>query len=520
MYHMEPVNIYPGDGLFAYMDYACLCANNVYNVTNFIIRNLMTGLKKDALSITKNEKDVILSVEDGVRKANDAALKRYRNAVAKIRNDRSLTAEQKEEKLKKVKLASYEMPTAEKWFAGYNIIDAVLKFRDDPDYRSHQSHLVQAAIRECCDAWKSRFAQPEGGNGTGRPGIPGYRRSGGRSTAVLDSTACRKRAGGLLLSGARLPGSSGKCTPFIRTAGMPHASKDKLVQLRIVPYFGGYQLQVITDDGLKEEDILPDAAQAVRADGTAAGVMMLDPDLDNFAAITDNRGNVPIVIKGGAVKARNQWYNKRMAFLRGEQMKGHETKGRTFPQTKRMRALSRRRDAFMRDTFYKYAHYICRLMADRGLEYLVVGHNPGQKQGIRLGKKTDQAFVSVPFAEFRSILLCVCAQYGILMVEQEESYTSKACFAARDPIPVYGEEGDDVPSFSGKRVKRGLYRQDDGNVLNADVNGGLNTGRKFDERIFPEGMDMGYIYRTVKAVTYKGVLEDSRARRKKAAGAA
>ena len=70
-------------------------------------------------------------------------------------------------------------------------------------------------------------------------------------------------------------------------------------------------------------------------------------------------------------------------------------------------------------------------------------------------------------------------------------------------------------SFSGKRVKRGLYRQDDGNVLNADVNGGLNTGRKFDERIFPEGMDMGYIYRTVKAVTYNGVLEDSRARRKK-----
>ena len=61
-------------------------------------------------------------------------------------------------------------------------------------------------------------------------------------------------------------------------------------------------------------------------------------------------------------------------------------------------------------------------------------------------------------------------------------------------------------TFSGKRIKRGLYLQDDGKVMNADINGAANTGRKYDSRIFPEGMDYSYLYRTVRAVTYRDIL--------------
>jgi len=34
------------------------------------------------------------------------------------------------------------------------------------------------------------------------------------------------------------------------------------------------------------------------------------------------------------------------------------------------------------------------------------------------------------------------------------------------------------PEFNGKRVKRGLYRAADGRLINADVNGSANIGRK------------------------------------------
>ena len=286
-------------------------------------------------------------------------------------------------------------------------------------------------------------------------------------------------------------------------------TKESFVEARIVPYFGLYQLQIITDDGFSEEDILPKEEDIISPDGIPAGVMTLDPGLTNFASIADNRGGIPVVIKGGALKSRNQWYNKRIAFLRSELMKGHDPKTYHPGTTRQMRRISRKRDAFIRDTFYKWAHYICRLAKERNISFIIVGHNVGQKQGISMGKVSNQAFVQTPFWKFRRILTATAAKYRISVLLQEESYTSKACFGNRDFIPVYGKEGADKVPFSGKRVERGLYRQDDGKVMNADINGSVNIGRKYDERIFPKDKDYSYLYGTVESMDYKDILRES-----------
>ena len=94
--------------------------------------------------------------------------------------------------------------------------------------------------------------------------------------------------------------------------------------------------------------------------------MTLDPGLTIFASIADNKGGTPVVIKGGTVKARNQWYNKRMAFLKSEQIKGHDPKMYHPPATRQMQRPPRKRSAFLRGTFYKYARYICHLAHERG----------------------------------------------------------------------------------------------------------------------------------------------------------
>jgi putative transposase len=51
------------------------------------------------------------------------------------------------------------------------------------------------------------------------------------------------------------------------------------------------------------------------------------------------------------------------------------------------------------------------------------------------------------------------------------------------------------PQFSGKRVKRGLYRAADGRLLNADVNGSANIGRK----VIGEGEFFARLDRSVAA---------------------
>lgn len=516
MYHTCSIDIHKKDVLYPCLDRACSYACSMYNVANFYIRNLMTGLKKAPGTATPNEVFVMDTVRDAVDGVNRKFHDRYEAGAKAVMEDEGLSEQERLEKLSALKYRPFEMPTAEKWFAGYGLLDAVFRHTGNPDYRAYHAHVMQNAVKDCCKAWASYFgalkAYSSGGAGfTGRPRIPRYKKSGGRAAAVFSNTACTIRGGDLLFPIERkeMPdGSIKKVRPSIRVSALPRFG-EKLVEVRAVPCYGSYRLQLVTDDGIPEEGLTPGEGDIVRPGEGPAGVMTMDLGLDNFAAIADNRGGMPIVVKGGEIKARNQWFNKRMARLRSDLMKGHDPKRYRPPATKQMEALSRKREAFLRDTFYKYAHYICRLAVERGISFIIAGHNEGQKQGISLGRKTDQVFVQVPFARFLLILRSTALNYGIRVILQEESYTSKACFMERDPMPVYGQEGIKKPVFSGKRVKRGLYRQPDGRLINADINGSANIGRKYDGHIFPEGQDYGYLCGTVKAMRYKGILEES-----------
>jgi putative transposase len=73
------------------------------------------------------------------------------------------------------------------------------------------------------------------------------------------------------------------------------------------------------------------------------------------------------------------------------------------------------------------------------------------------------------------------------MIVIEESYTSKASFLDRDPLPNYDAQRQEMPIFSGRRVKRGLYRAADGTSINADVNGAYNIIRKAAPDAFAQG---------------------------------
>jgi IS605 OrfB family transposase len=114
-----------------------------------------------------------------------------------------------------------------------------------------------------------------------------------------------------------------------------------------------------------------------------------------------------------------------------------------------------------------------------GISTIVVGYNKGWKQEVETGKKNNQKFVSIPYHRFRQKLSYKCELCGITCVFQEESYTSKASSIDMDEIPVYSEDDGVKYTFSGKRVKRGLYKSKDGLLLNADINGSVNILRKY-----------------------------------------
>jgi len=198
--------------------------------------------------------------------------------------------------------------------------------------------------------------------------------------------------------------------------------------------------------------------------------------VDNFCAVANNFGAAPFLIKGGALKSANRYYNKELAALRS---KAERCNGRKW--TRRMGRLTDKRNRILKDLMHKASRKIADWAAEHQVDAVIIGHNRFQKQQIQTGHVNNQNIVQIPQDVFAGMLRYKLKEAGIVLVEREESYTSKADFLAGDVIPVYGEEKEEQLRFSGIRTKRGLYRHGDGSISNADINGAGNILRK----VFP-----------------------------------
>lgn len=104
---------------------------------------------------------------------------------------------------------------------------------------------------------------------------------------------------------------------------------------------------------------------------------------------------------------------------------------------------------------------------------------------INLGKRTNQNFVNLSLGQFVEKLSYKLGSHSIELVMTNESYTSKASFVDGDKMPKqYNPKTKTKYFFSGKRIKRGLYKSSDGTLLNADANGAYNILRKTQDFSF------------------------------------
>jgi IS605 OrfB family transposase len=151
--------------------------------------------------------------------------------------------------------------------------------------------------------------------------------------------------------------------------------------------------------------------------------------------------------------------------------------------TKQEAWLSYRRKNQVNDYLNKAARKIIEFCLSRKIGMIIVGYNPTLKQNTNLGKRNNQNFVQIPIFTLRDKLESLCERYGLNYIEQEESYTSKASSLDRDEMPVYNADNPLQPQFSGRRVKRGLYKTAYGHLINADCNGSLNIGLKSKHKL-------------------------------------
>lgn len=201
--------------------------------------------------------------------------------------------------------------------------------------------------------------------------------------------------------------------------------------------------------------------------------LAIDFGIDNLMTCVTTSGK-SFIIDGRRLKSINQWYNKQNAKLAS--IKDKQKYGKS--PTNRQRTIARKRNRRVNDYISKACRIVINYCLRNEIGTLVCGYNVTFQRNINLGKANNQTFVNIPFGKIREKLQYMCRLYGLEYVEQEESYTSKASFLDGDEIPVYNADNPQKYEFSGKRVKRGLYRSAKGIEINADVNGAANILRK------------------------------------------
>ena len=257
----------------------------------------------------------------------------------------------------------------------------------------------------------------------------------------------------------------------------PNLREHRIKEIRILPKQKGRFLDAAFVYESKDEQINVDRKKAIS----------IDLGLNNLATVVSTT-NESFIIDGLWLKSKNQWFNKRRAKL-----VHHKDKQGIAGLTKQEALLSYRRKNQVNDYLNKSARYIIDFCFSRKIGTIIVGYNPTLKQSTNMGKRNNQTavattggtpatrclnFVNIPIFTLRSKLESLSGRYGLNYIEQEESYTSKASAVDKDDIPVYNADNPVKVKFSGRRVKRGLYRTKGGHLINADCNGSLNIGFK------------------------------------------
>ena len=309
------------------------------------------------------------------------------------------------------------------------------------------------AYREALVAWYEDPSQF-----LGRPCVPKYKdKQKGRNILIYDIQALSKTG---LRKGLVQPSQLGI------TIQTRHTS---VKQARIVPRKGYYVVEVVYERAETQTSVHP------------ALIASVDIGVNNLVALTSNKvGFIPRLVNGRPLKSTNQYYNKRKAEL--------QKRLGTTGTTNRMERMTNKRTRRIDHYLHTASKRVIELLGAENIGTLIIGKNPNWKQESELRKKDNQHFVQIPHARFVDMLCYKAKLVGIQVILQEESYTSKASFLDGDPLPTYGQENG-KPTFSGRRVERGLYRASGKRHLNADVNGSYNILRKASPNGFPNGVE-------------------------------
>jgi putative transposase len=321
------------------------------------------------------------------------------------------------------------------------------------------SESAQQTLRILDKAWKSFFISIKDYNKypskyLGKPKIPKYKDKNGRYICVLNNCQSQIKNEYLYFAFKRLKPYNNLFKTSIR---------GKHMQTRIVPKGSCYVLEIVYEievTGMTVE---------------SKNIIGIDLGLNNFATLTNNVGALPIVINGKGIKSYNQYWNKEIAEIKSDLKKRHNQNW-----SNKLERLTQKRNNKMEYFMHCASKIVIDYCLGIGCDTIVVGYNKGWKQKSKMGIN-NQSFIHISYRSFINKLKYKCENNGIKFIETEESHTSGTSFLDNE-LPI--KDNYD----KSRRIHRGLFKSNNGTLINSDVNGSYQIIKKVFPNAFADGI--------------------------------
>ena len=341
----------------------------------------------------------------------------------------------------------------------YNDLTFQLKHSDP--FKELGSNSSQHVLKMLCKSWKSflisiKDYSKNPSKYLGRPRIPKYKDKNGRYTCVLTNMQSQIKDGYLYFAFTRMK-------PFnnlIKTKIQGHH-----MCTRIVPKGGCYVLEIVYEKEIQPVDL------------DKARIASIDLGLNNFITMVNNIGEKPIIVNGKGIKSYNQYWNKQMA-----KYKSISKTTNKLDWTNRLCRMTDKRNNKMDYFMHCASKFVVDSCLESNIGTIVIGKNKEWKQESNMRKTVNQHFVQLPYESFINKLKYKCEDYGIDLIETEESYTSGTSFLDNE-LPT--KENYD----KSRRKHRGLFISNKGVKINADVNAAYQIMKKVSPNAFANGVE-------------------------------
>lgn len=357
-----------------------------------------------------------------------------------------------------------------KKYLSYSILNADKELRANELYKFCMSQPTNCVLRRLDRNWKSFFKAIKNWKENkekynAMPKLPKYLKKDGRFVWEIPNNAC-------YITGDELHFRIRK----LQDIKWKTKAKGRLLQVRFVPRGNDYVMEVVTE---VEIDNKPK--------GEMSRIIGMDLGVNNFVTITNNIGEQPIIINGKGLKSINQYFNKKRAYLVGRTI---HRNGKGW--SNKLDKLNNKRFNKVKNFMHHASKFVIDYCKLNNIGTIVCGLNNFWKQEAKLGSNT-QSFIFIPYDMFIRQLTYKCEEAGISFVTTDESYTSGTSFLDNEkPIKEnYNKK---------RRIKRGLFRSNNGTLINSDVNGSLQIIKKVAPNAFADGVQ-GYLTPVIINVT-------------------